>query len=83
MIVVDKVSKFYGERAAVRDVSFSIDRGEVVGLLGLNGAGKTTTLKMLSGVLLPTSGRITIDGIDLVSNVDAVIRINSDATGHT
>ena len=72
MIVLDKVSKYYGERAAVRDASFSIQAGEVVGLLGLNGAGKTTTLKMLAGVLLPTAGRITIDGIDLTANVDAV-----------
>ncbi|HSI03349.1 MAG: ABC transporter ATP-binding protein [Myxococcota bacterium] len=72
MIVLDKVSKYYGERAAVRDASFSIQAGEVVGLLGLNGAGKTTTLKMLAGVLLPTAGRITVDGIDLMTNVDAV-----------
>lgn len=72
MIVVDKVSKYYGERAAVRDASFTIEAGEVVGLLGLNGAGKTTTLKMLAGVLLPTAGRIAIDGIDLTTNVDAI-----------
>ncbi len=72
MIVLDKVSKYYGERAAVIDASFSIEAGEVVGLLGLNGAGKTTTLKMLAGVLLPTAGRISVDGIDLMTNVDAV-----------
>jgi ABC-2 type transport system ATP-binding protein len=72
MIVVDKVSKYYGERAAVRDASFSIESGEVVGLLGLNGAGKTTTLKMLAGVLLPTAGRIAVDGIDLTTNVEAI-----------
>jgi ABC-2 type transport system ATP-binding protein len=72
MIVLDNVSKYYGERAAVRDASFSIESGEVVGLLGLNGAGKTTTLKMLAGVLLPTAGRIAVDGIDLMTNVDAI-----------
>ncbi len=72
MIVVDKVSKLYGERAAVKDASFTIQAGEVVGLLGLNGAGKTTTLKMLAGVLLPTAGKIAVDGIDLTTNVEAV-----------
>lgn len=72
MIVVDNVTKYYGERAAVAGASFTIERGEVVGLLGLNGAGKTTTLKMLSGVLLPTSGRIAIDGIDLATGADEV-----------
>ncbi|MEL6543946.1 MAG: ABC transporter ATP-binding protein [Myxococcota bacterium] len=72
MIVVSDVNKYYGARAAVRDVSFSIQQGEVVGLLGLNGAGKTTTLKMLSGVLLPSAGRIEIDGCDLASDPEAV-----------
>lgn len=47
---------------AVKDVSFSIEEGEMVGLLGANGAGKTTTLKMLSGILFPTSGEVTVDG---------------------
>ncbi len=72
MIVVSNVSKYYGPRVAVDDVSFTIDGGEVVGLLGLNGAGKTTTLKLLSGVLLPTAGQITIDGFDLAENPEAV-----------
>lgn len=64
MIVVDRVSKYYGERAAVRDLDFTIQAGECVGFLGLNGAGKSTTLRMLSCLLLPTSGRITIRGFD-------------------
>lgn len=49
-------------KEAVRDVSFTVERGEIVGLLGPNGAGKTTTLKMLSGILFPTSGNAVIDG---------------------
>jgi ABC-2 type transport system ATP-binding protein len=68
MIQVDGLTKFYGEHAAIRDLSFRIERGEVIGFLGLNGAGKTTTLKVLGCVLLPTSGRVTIDGFDVVTD---------------
>ena len=64
MIVAEEVSKFYGARQALKEVSFRIDAGEVVGFLGLNGAGKTTVLKILSGLLLPSSGTVRIAGID-------------------
>lgn len=66
MIQVEGLTKYYGERAAIRDLAFTIERGEVIGFLGLNGAGKTTTLKILGCVLLPTSGRVSIDGYDVV-----------------
>lgn len=59
------LSRRFGRREAVRDVSLELGRGEVLGLLGHNGAGKSTTLQMLAGVLAPDSGRIEIDGIDL------------------
>jgi len=65
MIQVDGLTKYYGARAAVRDLSFQIASGEVVGFLGLNGAGKTTTLKILAAVLLPSSGTVRIDGMDV------------------
>ena len=65
MIVVDRVSKYYGRNAAVRDLDFRIEEGECVGFLGLNGAGKSTTLRLLSCLLLPTSGRVTIRGFDV------------------
>lgn len=65
MIQVDGLSKYYGEHAAIRGLSFTITSGEVVGFLGLNGAGKTTTLKVLGCVLLPTSGRVIVDGFDV------------------
>lgn len=68
MIQVEGLTKYYGERAAIRDLSFTIEKGEVIGFLGLNGAGKSTTLKVLGCVLLPTSGRVTIDGYDVTKD---------------
>ena len=56
------LEKKYGGRAALRDVSFSIEPGKLVGLLGPNGSGKTTTIRLLNGLLQPTSGTITVDG---------------------
>lgn len=64
MIVVEKVTKYYGAHCAVRELDFRIAEGECVGFLGLNGAGKSTTLRLLSCLLLPTSGRVLIRGID-------------------
>ena len=52
----------YKEFAAVKDVSFSVKRGEVVGLIGLNGSGKSSTLKIVSGIIKPTSGTVTVNG---------------------
>jgi ABC-2 type transport system ATP-binding protein len=72
MIVAESVSKNFGPVRAVDDLTFEIAGGEVVGLLGLNGAGKTTTLRMLSGTVLPTSGSISIDGVDLATDPEAI-----------
>ncbi len=65
MIVVEKLTKYYGEYPAVREVSFEVDRGQVVGFLGPNGAGKSTTMRILAGYLTATSGRATVDGKDV------------------
>jgi ABC-2 type transport system ATP-binding protein len=67
MLFVDRVSRSFGSVAAVHDVSFTADRGSVIGLLGPNGAGKTTTMRILLGIYLPDSGRVTWNGtaIDL------------------
>lgn len=65
MLKVDRVTKKYGTFKAVDHVSFSVNQGEVVGLLGQNGAGKTTILKMLSGSLEPDQGQIFIQHLDL------------------
>jgi ABC-2 type transport system ATP-binding protein len=68
MIRVEHLTKRYGARVAVDDVSFAVGRGEVVGFLGPNGAGKSTTLRILTGFLGPTSGRVAIAGHDVVAD---------------
>jgi ABC-2 type transport system ATP-binding protein len=75
MIVVENVSKYYGPHCAVTDLSFEIREGECVGFLGLNGAGKSTTLKLLSCLLLPTSGRIRVRGLDAVDSPHAIRKL--------
>ena len=65
MIEVSNLSRYYGEFAALEDVSFRVDAGEIIGLLGLNGAGKTTTLKILAGLLPPSRGTVIIDGMNI------------------
>ncbi len=64
MIAFEHLGKNYGEFTAVRDLDLAIEKGEVFGFLGPNGAGKTTTIRMMMGILVPSSGRITIDGLD-------------------
>lgn len=68
MIEVSHVSRNFGDFRAVNDVSFSIPTGQIVGLLGPNGAGKTTTMRMITGFLAPSDGKITIDGLDILEN---------------
>src|SRR5688572_29194889 len=65
MIELEHVTKYYGTKPAVRDLSLRIERGEMFAFLGPNGAGKTTTIKMMCGLLFPTSGTIRIAGYDL------------------
>ena len=62
MLIVDKITKYYGDFKAVDNLSFKVKEGEIFGLLGVNGAGKTTTFRMIMGLLEPTSGSITLDG---------------------
>lgn len=68
MIEADGLSKFYGEFAAVRDVTFTIRRGEVAAFLGPNGAGKSTTMKLLTGYLSPSAGVARIAGHDMATD---------------
>ena len=65
MVEVDRLTKFYGGFAAIQDVSFSADRGQVLGFLGPNGAGKTTTMRILTGYMPASSGTARIAGHDV------------------
>src|SRR5512146_1857259 len=65
MIEAAGLSKFYGDFAAIRDVSFSVPQGQVAAFLGPNGAGKSTTMKILTGFLAPSEGAARIAGIDV------------------
>jgi ABC-2 type transport system ATP-binding protein len=67
LIELKNITKYYGDFPAVTDISFKIEKGEIVGLLGPNGAGKSTTMKMITGFMPPTSGELTVDGNDIVS----------------
>ena len=76
MIEARGLSKLYGEFAAIRDISFSVARGQVAAFLGPNGAGKSTTLKVLTGYLSPSAGTARIGGLDVVSHrIEAAARI--------
>jgi ABC-2 type transport system ATP-binding protein len=76
VIALESVSKRYGSKTIIHDLSFSVAKGEIVGFLGPNGAGKTTTMRMISGYTTPTSGRIMVAGFDMVEqNEDAARRI--------
>lgn len=68
MIEVKNLSKKYGSHVAVKDVSFTINDGEILGFLGPNGAGKSTTMNIITGYLSATSGSVSIDGYDILEN---------------
>ncbi len=68
MIEVSHLDRHFGGYMAVRDVSFSVPEGQVMGFLGPNGAGKTTTMRCLTGYLPPTAGKVIVDGYDVVEN---------------
>ncbi|MEK7835356.1 MAG: ATP-binding cassette domain-containing protein [Pseudomonadota bacterium] len=68
MIRVENLVKSFGAKRAVDDISFSVERGEVLGFLGPNGAGKSTTMRIVTGFYPPTSGHVTVGGFDIVEN---------------
>jgi ABC-2 type transport system ATP-binding protein len=78
-IVVESLIKRYGEFMAVNDISFRVKSGEIFGFLGPNGAGKSTTVSIVTTLKLPTSGRATVGGYDVVREAEAVRRISGVA----
>ncbi|MGB0389512.1 MAG: ATP-binding cassette domain-containing protein, partial [Ardenticatenaceae bacterium] len=72
MIEVENVSKSYGSIQALREISFNVDAGEIVGLLGPNGAGKSTAIKIITGYLQPDSGRVQVDELDVLTQTRQV-----------
>src|SRR6185437_3702562 len=74
LIAIDRLTKWFGHIHAVQDVSFTVERGEVLGFLGPNGAGKSTTMKMVAGFLQPTSGTASLCGFDVLEQPIAAKR---------
>ena len=79
MIEVRGLTKRYGDFTAVRDLTFTVRPGEVMGLVGPNGAGKTTTLRCATGIIPPTLGQVRIAGIDLAISPKRELRRRLDA----
>ena len=75
MIEVENLTKSFGSTIAVKGITFTVADGEIYGLLGPNGSGKSTTMKILAGILQPTSGRVVVGGIDVGENPVGVRRI--------
>src|SRR6478736_128756 len=68
MIQVENLSKAFGPKLAVNRISFSVERGEVLGFLGPNGAGKSTTMRMITGFIPPSDGKVRVGGFDVVDD---------------
>ncbi len=75
MIQVERLKKTFGPKRAVDGVSFAVQQGEVLGFLGPNGAGKSTTMRMITGFIPPTEGRVSVGGFDMVENPIAAKRL--------
>ena len=83
MIKINNLTKKYKDKLAVDNLNLEIKTGELFSLLGTNGAGKTTTIKMLSTLILPTSGEVEINNLDLVKNsrkIKEIINISPQET---
>ena len=75
MIKVESLSKSFGPKLAVNDISFTVEKGEVLGFLGPNGAGKSTTMRMITGFIPPSGGKITVGGFDITVDPIAAKRL--------
>ena len=77
MIKVQNLAKVFGTKRAVDGVSFSVNRGEVLGFLGPNGAGKSTTMRMITGFLPPSGGSVSVGGFDIVEQLEREFGLQS------
>ena len=68
MIEIKNLSKRYGDKYAIKDVSFTINNGEILGFLGRNGAGKSTTMNIITGYISSSEGSVEVDGYDILEN---------------
>lgn len=75
MIEISNITKIFGNQTALDDVSFTIETGSIVGFLGPNGAGKSTLMKIITGLISPTSGKVLVNGIDVTENTAEVHKI--------
>ena len=83
VLLVENLRRVFGDKAAVEDLSFSVGKGEVVGLLGANGAGKTTAISIILGLMSPTSGLVRLFGMDPFQNRIAVLKRTNYASAYT
>jgi len=74
MVEISRLTKYYGDFKAIQDVSFTAQRGEILGFLGPNGAGKTTTMRIISGFMPATEGTATVEGFDVFKESHEVRR---------
>jgi ABC-2 type transport system ATP-binding protein len=81
-IEIRNLTKIYGEQKALNEISFSVSRGEIVGFLGPNGAGKSTTMKIATCFLPPTSGQVTVDGLDVLTRAREIKMITGYLPEH-
>ena len=72
VVEIKNLTKTFGDFTAVDNISLSVEKGEIFGFLGPNGAGKTTTIKMLCGILMPTSGEGSVSGYDIISEQEKI-----------
>lgn len=78
ILEVENLNKFFGKKQVLKNVSFSIDEGEILGFIGPNGAGKTTTIKLILGLQSISSGKVTINGFDIVKDFEkAIVKVGA------
>lgn len=80
LVEIENLTKKYGSKTAVNDISLNLEGGQIIGLLGPNGSGKTTLIKMLNGLLVPTHGKILVDGKEIGPETKTVISYLPDQT---